>query len=258
MLKDKENNDKKIVVLIDADNAQKSKLSLILSELSSYGRVIVKRAYGDWSDVRFKNWSNTLNELVIKPQHQFAYTTGKNATDISMIIDAMDLLYSKRFDAFAIVSSDSDFTALASRLKESEIYVFGFGERKTPLAFRNACDNFIFTENLKTEDELKEEMQKQEYDLLAKEAVKILYEVWQKHSDDEGWINAAVTGQMVKRLYPDFDPRTYGAKKIGELIENLKAYFIITKSPTGKGTTTIINFQPNRKAKNFIKKQSIV
>ncbi len=256
MIKDKENKDKKIVVLIDADNAQKSKLPFILSELASYGHIIVKRAYGDWSDDRFKNWSKTLNELVIKPEHQFSYTTGKNATDISMIIDAMDLLYSKRFDAFALVSSDSDFTALASRLKESEIYVFGFGERKTPLAFRNACDNFIFTENLKSEDELKGEVKKQEYEKLMGEAVKILYEVWQKHSDDEGWINAAVTGQMVKRLYPDFDPRTYGAKKISELIENLKEYFLISKSPAGKGTTTIINFQPNKKAQNFIKKCS--
>lgn len=139
---------KKIAVLIDADNAQLSKLSLILEELSSHGHVVTKRAYGDWSADTLKNWKTTLNELAIQPVQQFAYTRGKNATDASMIIDAMDLLYSKKFDAFALVSSDSDFTKLASRLREDEIYVFGFGEQKTPVSFRNACDDFLFTENL--------------------------------------------------------------------------------------------------------------
>ena len=140
--------EKRIVVLIDADNAQQSKLELILAELSTHGHIIVKRAYGDWSSSYLKNWKESLNELAIQPIQQFAYTTGKNSTDASMIIDAMDLLYTQKFDAFALVSSDSDFTKLASRLKESEIYVFGFGEHKTPLSFRNACDDFIFTENL--------------------------------------------------------------------------------------------------------------
>jgi len=139
--------EKRIVVLIDADNAQQSKLEPILAELSTHGRIIVKRAYGDWSSSYLKNWKERLNELAIQPIQQFAYTTGKNSTDASMIIDAMDLLYTQKFDAFALVSSDSDFTKLASRLKESEIYVFGFGEHKTPLSFRNACDDFIFTEN---------------------------------------------------------------------------------------------------------------
>ncbi|NLC27798.1 MAG: NYN domain-containing protein, partial [Campylobacteraceae bacterium] len=148
---------KKLVVLIDADNAQMSKIGLILSELSSHGHIIVKRAYGDWSSRYLKNWRDSLNELAIQPVQQFAYTVGKNATDASMIIDAMDLLYAKKFDAFALVSSDSDFTKLASRLKESEIYVFGVGERKTPISFRNACDDFIFTENLKTEEDLDKE-----------------------------------------------------------------------------------------------------
>lgn len=120
--------EKRIVVLIDADNAQQSKLELILAELSTHGHIIVKRAYGDWSSSYLKNWKESLNELAIQPIQQFAYTTGKNSTDASMIIDAMDLLYTQKFDAFALVSSDSDFTKLASRLKESEIYVFGFGE----------------------------------------------------------------------------------------------------------------------------------
>ena len=134
---------KKIAVLIDADNAQHSKLKPIIDELSSHGHIVVKRAYGDWSSEYLKNWKTALNELAIQPIQQFAYTTGKNSTDASMIIDAMDLLYSNKFDAFALVSSDSDFTKLASRLRESEILVFGVGERKTPISFRNACDNFI-------------------------------------------------------------------------------------------------------------------
>ena len=128
---------KKIAVLIDADNAQLTKLPLIIEELSSHGHVVVKRAYGDWSIDSLKNWKTVLNELAIQPIQQFAYTKGKNATDASMIIDAMDLLYSSKFDAFALVSSDSDFTKLASRLRESEIYVFGFGEKKTPVSFRS-------------------------------------------------------------------------------------------------------------------------
>ena len=136
---------KKIAVLIDADNAQLTKLPLIIEELSSHGHVVVKRAYGDWSIDSLKNWKTVLNELAIQPIQQFAYTKGKNATDASMIIDAMDLLYSSKFDAFALVSSDSDFTKLASRLRESEIYVFGFGEKMTPVSFRSACDDFLFT-----------------------------------------------------------------------------------------------------------------
>jgi uncharacterized protein (TIGR00288 family) len=142
------NDHKKIAVLVDADNAQHSKMKHILEEVSAHGHVVVKRAYGDWSSDYLKNWKNSLNELAIQPIQQFAYTIGKNATDASMIIDTMDLLYSNKFDAFALVSSDSDFTKLASRLRESEIFVFGVGEKKTPISFRNACDDFIFTENL--------------------------------------------------------------------------------------------------------------
>ena len=142
---------KKVAVLIDADNAQLAKLSPILDEISAHGHVLINRAYGDWSAETLKNWKKPLNELAIQPIQQFAYTTGKNSTDASMIIDAMDLLYSDRIDAFALVSSDSDLTKLASRLRESEKFVFGVGEKKTPVSFRNACDDFIFTENLGAE-----------------------------------------------------------------------------------------------------------
>jgi len=236
-------NQKKIAVLIDADNAQMSKLGLILSELSSHGHIIVKRAYGDWSSRYLKNWRDSLNELAIQPIQQFAYTTGKNATDASMIIDAMDLLYTQKFDAFALVSSDSDFTKLASRLKESEIYVFGVGERKTPASFRNACDDFIFTENLKSEEELAKESKENTHDETLSEAANLMHQAWLKHQDEEGWVNVSVASQMLKRMHPDFDPRNYGVSKMSALLELLKDYLEVRKIP-GKGTATLIEYRP--------------
>lgn len=239
---------KRIVVLIDADNAQQSKLELILAELSTHGHIIVKRAYGDWSSSYLKNWKESLNELAIQPIQQFAYTTGKNSTDASMIIDAMDLLYTQKFDAFALVSSDSDFTKLASRLKESEIYVFGFGEHKTPISFRNACDDFIFTENLKfnndlVEEEFEEKSTKESKEDSLKELAKILHVGFEKTQDDEGWASVSAAGQYIKRQYPDFDPRTYGSSKITSLLGKLKEHFEMKRYP-GKGTTTIVDYRP--------------
>jgi hypothetical protein len=235
-------NQKKIVVLIDADNAQLGKIGQILNELSSHGHIIVKRAYGDWSSRYLKNWRDLLNELAVQPIQQFAYTTGKNATDASMIIDAMDLLYTQKFDAFALVSSDSDFTKLASRLKEDEIYVFGIGERKTPISFRNACDDFIFTENLKTEEELEREAEVTQHKERILEAARIMHQIWQKHRDDEGWVKVSEAGQIIKRLHPDFDPRSYGASKMSKLVEKLSTYLEMRRTP-GKGTATIIEYR---------------
>lgn len=240
--------EKRIVVLIDADNAQQSKLELILAELSTHGHIIVKRAYGDWSSSYLKNWKESLNELAVQPIQQFAYTTGKNSTDASMIIDAMDLLYTQKFDAFALVSSDSDFTKLASRLKESEIYVFGFGEHKTPISFRNACDDFIFTENLgliiePLEQALPNQHQEEESVDALKELSKLLYVGWEKTQDDEGWASISAAGAYIKRQSPDFDPRTYGANKLTSLLAQLKDDFEMKRYP-GKGTTTIIDYRP--------------
>jgi len=241
--------EKRIVVLIDADNAQQSKIELILAELSTHGHIIVKRAYGDWSSSYLKNWKESLNELAVQPIQQFAYTTGKNSTDASMIIDAMDLLYTQKFDAFALVSSDSDFTKLASRLKESEIYVFGFGEHKTPISFRNACDDFIFTENLifNTEvledtPEVKPTKENTNEDSL-KELAKLLHVGWEKTQDDEGWASVSAAGAYIKRQSPDFDPRTYGSSKLTSLLAKLSEHFEMKRYP-GKGTTTIVDYRP--------------
>ncbi|TKB48469.1 NYN domain-containing protein [Ferrimonas sediminicola] len=237
---------KKIAVLIDADNAQYAKIKLILDEISSQGHIVIKRAYGDWSSEYLKNWKGHLNELAIQPIQQFAYTTGKNATDASMIIDAMDLLYSNKFDAFAIVSSDSDFTRLASRLRESEIFVFGVGEKKTPVSFRNACDDFIFTENLSDATDADDEhavddTERAEADI--EELIPVLTKAWERFQDDSGWANVAPVGGYVKRAKPDFDPRSYGVRKLPEVIAELSGAFEMTKYK-GKGTVNIVAYRP--------------
>jgi hypothetical protein len=187
--------------------------------------------------------------LAIQPIQQFAYTTGKNSTDASMIIDAMDLLYSGKFDAFALVSSDSDFTKLASRLRESEIFVFGVGEKKTPISFRNACDDFIFTENLGAEPSPAPESGPVVHEVVtpekasASDLVPLLKKAWEQYQDDEGWANVASAGSFVKRSTPDFDPRTYGATKLPEIIQSLSSDFEMKKYK-GKGTVNIVAYKP--------------
>ena len=191
---------KKIAVLIDADNAQLTKLSAILDEISAHGHILLKRAYGDWSVDSLKHWKKPLNELAIQPIQQFAYTTGKNATDASMIIDAMDLLYSERIDAFALVSSDSDFTRLAARLRESEKFVFGVGEKKTPISFRNACDDFILTENLGARDDVKTNKAKESEPSSvngAEELIPTLLKAWELYQNDDGWVNVGPAGSFL-------------------------------------------------------------
>lgn len=237
---------KKVAVLVDADNAQLSKLSAILDEISAHGHVLTKRAYGDWSNEALKNWKSPLNQLAIQPIQQFAYTAGKNATDASMIIDAMDLLYSEKIDAFALVSSDSDFTKLASRLRESEKFVFGVGEKKTPVSFRNACDDFIFTENLEAGQVSKPENSKQAGNNSsngADELIPALLKAWELYQNDDGWVNVGPAGSFLKRAKPDFDPRTYGSAKVTDIISSLSTVFEMTRQK-GKGTTQIILYRP--------------
>lgn len=244
---------KKIAVLIDADNAQYSKIKSILDEISKHGHVITKRAYGDWSSEYLKNWKTILNELAIQPIQQFAYTTGKNSTDSSLIIDAMDLLYSEKYDAFAIISSDSDFTKLASRLRESEMYVFGVGERKTPVSFRNSCDDFIFSENLGEPSislvlsEKPGTSSATTTEEIPQDIVDALLSGWLQYKEDDGedWANVAPVGGLLKRLKPDFDPRTYGVTKITELIAKIDI-FEMTKFK-GKGGVIIVAYRPKNR-----------
>ena len=239
--------EKKIAVLIDAENAQYSILGAVLSEISKHGHIVVKKAYGDWSSNHLKNWKQPLNELAIAPVQQFSYTQGKNSSDAAMIIDAMDLLYSQKFDAFALVSSDSDFTKLASRLRESQKFVFGVGENKTPVAFKNACDDFIYTEVLKEPDVEKEESlsasalthsnkkTKQELRSDAK-LVNILRNAVNEYADEDGWALLAICGGLIKRQYPDFDSRNYGYATLTKLIEATEL-FDIDRRQSGGGKT---------------------
>lgn len=259
---------KRIAVLIDADNAQYSKIKLILDELSAHGYIVTKRAYGDWSSELLKGWRTILNELAIQPIQQFAYTNGKNSTDVLMIIDAMDLLYEQKYDAFALISSDSDFTRLASRLRESEKTVFGVGEQKTPQAFRNACDTFILTENLHAEPDIAFTFNEQDPDsadsklsaiateknsikskaksenvtppsannpLATKALCRLLLSAAEHHQEENGWTNACSAISYIKRTMPDFDPRTYGVKNFPDLLQRLTARFDVERMP-GKGT----------------------
>lgn len=217
-------NNTKIAVLIDSENTPISKLNLIIDELSSFGQMITKRAYGDFSTDQLKNWKKPLNELAIQARQQFSFTTGKNSTDSLMIIDAMDLLYSDKFDAFALVSSDSDFTSLATRLRESEITVIGVGKTTTPTAFKNACDDFISIENLsleKNDDEI-EAINLQDNE---RELWRLIHQAWQNYRDDAGWVKLGEAGSYLKRLKPDFDPRNYGMKKLSDFLKKFPNRF---------------------------------
>lgn len=250
---DKSESLENIAVLIDADNAQLSKLSLVLEELSAYGRIVVRRAYGNWNSRALKNWEEQLKKLAIKPEQQFAYTTGKNATDISLAIGAMDLLHTELYDAFALVSSDSDYTPLAIRLREAGVYVFGVGEEKTPASFRNACDNFILTQNLGDVEKPKAAAPVEEVKAAAK-PVKAepkadisaihnhLKTANERYSDAEGWVNIASAGGYIKRVMPDFDSKTYGFSKLTDLIKAFPNKYE-TKNYPGKGTVTIFGYR---------------
>lgn len=210
---------KKLAVLIDSDNTQYSKLHLIIEELSGFGQIVVKRAYGDFSTEHLKNWKTPLNEMAIQPRQQFAYTIGKNSTDSTMIIDAMDLLYTERFDAFALVSSDSDFTSLATRLRESEIQVIGVGKTTTPVSFKNACDDFIAIENLEPSPHEGGGQKVTLTQELERELWRLMHQAWQNYRDDGGWAKLGDIGKYLKRIKSDFDTRNYGLKKLSDFFD---------------------------------------
>ncbi len=232
-----------LAVLIDADNAQASVIEALLAEVARYGEATVKRIYGDFTSNHSSQWKSVLNKFAIKPVQQFAYTKGKNATDSTMIIDAMDLLYTKRFDGFCIVSSDSDFTGLAMRIREEGLWVYGFGEEKTPAAFRNACHKFIRTENLRLEDKGEDEIANSENlskkdsgqtsQNVNKESVKkkfplaLATKAIEEAGGDDGWAQLGNFGSYLNRIQPDFDPRNYGHKKLSNLVKSYQSIFEI-------------------------------
>jgi uncharacterized LabA/DUF88 family protein len=209
----------RIAVLIDADNAQPSITAALLSEVAKYGIASVKRIYGDWTTPSLSGWKAVLLEHSIQPVQQFRYTVGKNATDSAMIIDAMDLLYTKRFDGFCLVSSDSDFTRLASRIREEGLLVYGFGEKKTPKAFVSACDKFIFTEVLRFQEDAGPAVKPKTANELQRDGklVALLRSALEAASDESGWAHLAAVGSNIAKQAPEFDPRNYGFGKLGQL-----------------------------------------
>jgi len=224
---------KRLAVLIDADNTRPDIIESLLEEIANYGVATVKRIYGDWTSTHLKGWKEVLLEHAIQPIQQFAYTRGKNATDSAMIIDAMDLLYTETMDGFCVVSSDSDFTRLSARIREAGLIVYGFGEQKTPKAFVGACDRFIFTEILRQEDEKAEATKKP---MTAREMksdsrlVNLLRNATEDSADETGWANLGTVGQNIANKAPEFDPRNYGFKKLGELVTAIDLFHIDERS----------------------------
>ncbi len=238
----------KLAVLIDADNAQPSIVDGLLSEIAKYGTANVKRIYGDWTLPGLKGWKELLLQYSIQPIQQFGYTSGKNATDSALIIDAMDLLYTDKFDGFCIVSSDSDFTKLASRIREAGLLVYGFGERKTPKAFVSACDKFIFTEVLRSKDDTSEKISRRPAGELKKDTklVNLLRNAVEASSDDSGWAHLGSVGSNIAKQAPEFDPRNYGYKKLGELASATKLFQIEARA-IGTGPSKAIYLKDKRK-----------
>lgn len=238
----------RLAVLIDADNAQASVIEGILAEVAKFGEATVKRIYGDFTSPTSSSWKKVLQKHAIKPVQQFAYTTGKNATDSTLIIDAMDLLYTRKFNGFCLITSDSDFTGLATRLREEGLTVLGFGENKTPEAFRNACHKFIFTEVLRpsvAEIEPAATNNKAE-GVPAKAApapastpsfpVKFLLDALEQSSDENGWAHLGTFGSYLTKLQSDFDSRLYGYKKLSDLVKARTDLFA-TEERTAPGQT---------------------
>ena len=238
----------RLAVLIDADNAQPSIVEGLLSEIAKYGTANVKRIYGDWTLPGLKGWKEVLLQHSIQPIQQFGYTSGKNATDSALIIDAMDLLYTGKFDGYCIVSSDSDFTKLASRIRETGLIVYGFGEKKTPKAFVSACDKFIFTEVLRYKDSSDERIVRKTKSQLTRDTklVNLLRNAVEASSDDSGWAHLASVGSNIAKQAPEFDPRNYGYKKLGELASATKL-FQIEERAVGDGISKSIYLKDNRK-----------
>ncbi|MDC8016177.1 NYN domain-containing protein [Tahibacter soli] len=271
---------RRLAVLVDADNAQPSVIGALLEEVAKYGTASVKRIYGDFTSTRMNQWKQALLRFSINPVQQFAYTSGKNATDSALIIDAMDLLYTRRFDGFCLVTSDSDFTRLAQRLREEGLTVYGFGEKKTPDAFIQACDKFIYTELLRDGSEAeappvdaKKPAKKPKppakpptasapadaatpaspaktpapqpgeasaIPLPQDAPLALIRRAVEEASDERGWANLAAVGAYLTKVRPDFDPRLYGHRKLSDLLRSLDRFFAMEDRGSGPAKTIYV------------------
>jgi hypothetical protein len=240
----------RLAVLIDADNTSARIAPGLFEEIAKIGEASVRRIYGDFSGTRLKAWAEVLATHAIMPHQNFAYTTGKNASDIALVIDAMDLLLSNRFDGFCLVSSDSDFTRLAARIREQGVDVYGFGEQKTPESFRQACRRFIYTENLLPEAPAPDTPGRAEAGAgrglrPPSAATPLIRTAITQLDDEDGWVPLGRVGQQLAVLAPDFDARTYGHGRLGDLVEKTGA-FEIRRSEGGGGV--YIRTKPAAKA----------
>ncbi len=251
----------RLAVLIDADNAQPSIVEELMAEIARFGAASVKRIYGDWTSPQHGQWKKSLLRYSIQPVQQFAYTSGKNATDSALIIDAMDLLYTRRFDGFCLVSSDSDFTRLAQRIREEGLTVLGFGEKKTPEPFVKACDKFIYTEVLRAPPTLVAKpaavapakakgsakpvkpntvapsAESTEAAAVGLDAVALITRAIDEAESENGWAHLGTVGSYLNKIRPDFDPRLFGFKKLSDLVRGHPKRFELREQvvPGGEG-----------------------
>ena len=252
--------DLKLAVLIDGDNIPSAYVKEMMEEIAKYGNPTIKRIYGDWTNPKLSKWKNVLLENAITPIQQYGYTSGKNATDSAMIIDAMDILYSEQVNGFCIVSSDSDFTRLATRLREAGMKVFGIGEKKTPNPFIVACDKFIYIEILKYQSEENEsesteskQSVKHNIDKITPKVVKLISSTISDLADDDGWAFLGDVGSLLLKKQPNFDSRNFGFQKLTPLIHSIKK-FEIEQRESPKGRFKLIYVKIKEKRKTITKK----
>ena len=240
--------DIRLAVLIDADNVPYSNVKGVMEEITKYGTPTFKRIYGDWTKPTVSGWKNVLLENAITPIQQYSYTSGKNSSDSALIIDAMDILYSGKVDGFCIISSDSDFTRLATRLREAGMKVFGIGQKKTPNPFIVACDKFIYMEIIplveeveinETKEKVHKPKTKASVDKLSKETMKLIKATINDLADENGWAFLGDIGNLILKKQPDFDPRNYGFLKLTPLIKSLPQ-FEIDKRETDKAGIKLV------------------
>jgi hypothetical protein len=241
--------------MIDGDNAQAALLGEMLAEASKYGLLTIRRVYGDWTEPQLKSWKQVLHTYAIQPVQQFRYTAGKNATDSAMIIDAMDILYTAGIEGFCLVSSDSDYTRLATRIREKNMFVMGIGKQTTPRAFVNACDVFVYTENLVSAPEQKRSRRRKVKaaepsapETSAVESPQDIMEqlfrtAFESVTQDDGWASLSAMGNKLMQLDPGFDPRTYGFKQLLHLVQKHTELFEIRKSKTRGGAVVYIRLR---------------
>jgi len=247
-----------LAVLIDGDNIPSAHVTEMMEEIAKYGNPTIKRIYGDWTNPHLSKWKNLLLQNAITPIQQYAYTTGKNATDSAMIIDAMDILYSEKVNGFCLVSSDSDFTKLATRLREAGMQVIGIGEKKTPTPFIVACDKFIYIEILrhqanKKEDTSKKNENEESIDRITPKVIKLLAATITDSSDEDGWAFLGDVGSLLQKKQPNFDSRNYGFEKLTPLIKSI-GHFEIEQRENTKSKHKLIFVKNKEKRKTKFKK----